>query len=217
MRRFRNRQSSIEVALANFSLTFAKALLVLCVVLFMLINPKNGTDGVKPNAEFLITIDWQVVGRYDVDLWTRLPNGSIVSYLNKESGVVFLERDDLGQDCNLTTNAGKSTGICQEITSIRGVLPGEYEVSVHLYSANSVGTPAPVEPVTVHVVIHKLNPDTTIVWQGTVILDTIREEKPMVRFTINADASITDLQTDDLPPVVYAPRTRIDDDARIND
>ena len=86
------------MALANFSLTFAKALLVFCVVLFLLINPQDGKDGTKPKAEFLITVDWSGDGKYDVDTWTMLPNRSRVNWQNKESGIVFLERDDLGNN-----------------------------------------------------------------------------------------------------------------------
>src|SRR4051812_7586512 len=100
MGKLRHSQDGREIALANFALTFAKALLVFCVVLFLLISPRQGEDGVKPKAEFLITVDWTGEGRYDVDTWMRLPSGNRVSYSNKESGSVFLERDDMGQDCD---------------------------------------------------------------------------------------------------------------------
>lgn len=203
MRRYRNRHDGTEVALANFALTFAKALLVFCVVLFLMINPHNGIDGTKPNAEYLITVDWSVAGRYDVDTWIRLPDGSIVYYNNKESAVVFLERDDLGQDCNLNTNAGKPVNMCEEITVIRGIATGEYELALHLYSVNGDEKPTSCPPVTVHVKIEKLNPTITILWQTTVVLDSVRGEKPLVRFTVNSDASVSDFSNVELPSLVY--------------
>ena len=191
------------MAITNFALTFAKALLVFCVVLFMLINPKQGEDGAKPKAEFLITVDWTGTGKYDVDTWMRLPNGSRVNFQNKESGVVFLERDDLGNTCDLTTTGGRPVNACEEITVIRGVEPGEYVLALHLYSAFGSIAVAQVQAVTIHVKIEKLNPTVTVVWQTITTLDTVRQERDLVRFTILRDGSINDFNTDELPRLIY--------------
>jgi hypothetical protein len=201
-RRDRDYNSS-EVALTNFALTFAKALLVLCVALFLMINPNQGRDGSKPKAEYLISIEWAGALGYDVDLWTRDAEGHRVSFANKESGVVFLERDDLGNDCRTNTINGGSVNTCQEITVIRGIVPGTYQTAVHLFSAGRSTTIAPVEPVRVAMRVEKLNPQTQIVWQGAVVLDRIRQERAMVQFDIHADGSADDFITD-IPPIVYA-------------
>lgn len=203
----RRRQDGVEAALTNFSLTFAKALLVFCMVLFLMVNPQQGKDGVKPKAEYLITIDWLGTMRYDVDLWVRQPNGSTVYFQNREAGVVFLERDDLGQDCAATTNGAKSVNTCEEIVVLRGVVPGEYIVSLHLYSANGTTSRASVTPVMVQAKIERLNPTVMIVWQSHVELTETRQEKGLLRFTEQPDGSIGDLDTEEIPPVVYANRT----------
>lgn len=206
MRRFGRRHSQetgTETALANFALTFAKALLVFCVVLFMMINSKDGKDGSKPKAEFLISVEWATATRYDVDTWVRLPNGTKVQYDHKESGVVFLERDDLGGDCGKTTNDGIPVNVCEEITVIRGAVEGEYQISLHLYSANNQTAPTPVAPVHVRVKIEKLNPNTIIVWEAVIDLDAIRQEKKVVRFTISEPGSIGNFQITNLPGIVY--------------
>ena len=195
--------SGVELPLANFALTFAKALLVFCVVLFMLINPKQGDDGTKPKAEFLITVDWSGDGKYDVDTWMRLPNGSRVNFQNKESGVVFLERDDLGNTCDLTTTGGRPVNACEEITTIRGVAEGEYVLALHLYSAFGSMAVGAVAPVTVHVKIEKLNPTVKIVWQTITTLETVRQERDLLRFTIMRDGSMGEFETDGLPRLVY--------------
>jgi hypothetical protein len=199
----RHRHNGTEIALANFALTFAKALLVLCVVMFVLINPIQTKDGSKPKAEYLISVEWSSTGRYDVDTWTQIPDGRKVSYQAKEKGIVFLERDDLGNDCDSTTINGKKADLCEEITVIRGVITGDYAISLHLFSANSLTTPADVKPITVHIKIEKLNPSTTIVWQGTRILDRIRQEKPVLRFTVADEGAFTNIITDDLEPMIY--------------
>lgn len=197
------RHDDTEVALANFALTFAKALLVLCVVLFVLINPDQGKDGAKPKAEFLISVQWTSEGRYDVDSWTKLPDGRKVSYQSKEAGVVFLERDDLGDDCDSTTVNGKSASVCEEITVIRGVVEGDYSLSLHLFSNRNSITPVPVKPVIVHITIEKLNPLTKIVWQGDRTLERVRQEKPVVNFTMAADGQISNIITEDVEPFIY--------------
>jgi hypothetical protein len=206
MRSFRHRNShdGTEVALANFALTFAKALLVFCVVMFMLINPQNGSDGSKPKAEYLISVEWtSPLVRYDVDTWTRLPNGDVVMFMNKEASIVFLERDDLGNDCKSTTNNGAPINICEEITVIRGVLPGEYQVSLHLFSVDSEAKPRACIPIQINVKIEKLNPTTTIVWRKMVILDRVRQELPIVRFAMSGDGKITDFYDgSELPSII---------------
>jgi hypothetical protein len=203
MRRFRPAHDTTEMAIANFALTFAKALLVFCVVLFMLINPQQGQDGVKPKAEFLITVDWPGDGRNDVDTWLRLPNGSRINFQNRESGIAYLERDDLGNDCMDTTDNAKSLNMCEEITTLRGIVPGEYVLALHLFSAHGTSTASPTTPVTVTVKIEKLNPSAKTVWQSQVTLDTVRQEKGVVRFTVLQDGSIDDFETEDLPSLVY--------------
>lgn len=204
MRRRRTHHDSTEVALANFSLTFAKALLVFCVAMFVLISANKDKDGTKPKAEFLITVDWTGDGKYDVDTWMRLPDGSRINYHNRESGIAFLERDDLGNDCNRTTSGGKPVDACEEITVLRGIVPGDYVIALHLFSANLSSTPGPVRPVQVHVKIEKLNPDVKAVWNSTVTLDTVREEKGVVRFTLDQTGEASDFETDDLPALVYS-------------
>jgi hypothetical protein len=199
VRTYHSRDHRTEVALTNFALTFAKALLVFCVILFILISSK-ANDGVKPKAEYLITVDW--VGRYDVDTHLRLPDGTRVNFQNKESGIVFLERDDLGNACAVNSSTGPSEA-CEEITVLRGIVPGEYVLALHLYSADLNQSPRPVEPVAAHVKLEKLNPSVAIVWQSTVQLTNVREERRLVRFTITSDGSVPDFDTDELPSVVY--------------
>jgi hypothetical protein len=136
----------------------------------------------------------------------RLPDGKIISYSDKEAGVVFLERDDLGQDCNKTTHMGKPVNACEEIVVIRGIVTGEYQVSLHLYSANLENRPGPTAPVQVNIKIEKLNPNTVIVWRTAVIINTIRQEYKLVRFNVNQDATIDGFATDDIPAIVYGTR-----------
>jgi hypothetical protein len=199
MRHWQKRNNDYADGLANFSLTFAKALLVFCVILFMLISSK-ANDGVKPKAEYLITVDW--VGHYDVDTHLRLPDGSRVNFENKESGIAFLERDDLGKACEVNSSTGPSD-MCEEITVLRGIVPGEYVLALHLYSANGLQTAQSVSPVVTHVKLEKLNPSVVILWQTTAQLSTVREERRLIRFTVAGDGSVPGFDADELPSIVY--------------
>jgi len=187
--------ADVETALANFALTFAKALLVFSVVLFMLITPE-AKDGTKPKAEFLITVDW--LGRYDVDTWIRLPDGNRVNFQNKESGIVFLERDDLGVSCEKAT-----AHTCEEITVLRGIVPGDYVVALHLYSAEGSASPRSITPVLPKIKIEKLNPTVQIVWETTATLDAVRQEKRLIRFHVTEQGEINGFDDEALPSLVY--------------
>lgn len=203
-RRFHPNSDGTEIAITNFALTFAKALLVFCVVMFMLINPQQGKDGTKPKAEYLLTIDWTGAGKYDVDTWLQLPDGSEVNFHNKEAGIAFLERDDLGNTCDLTTTAGKAINACEEIVVLRGVVPGEYVLALHLFSAGgSTANGVETTPIKVQMKIERLNPTVIIVWQGTVTLTHIRQEKGVVRFSVMEAGEVSDFNTDELPTLVY--------------
>lgn len=114
-----------------------------------------------------------------------------------------MERDDLGQDCISTTSNAKSVNTCEEIIVLRGIVRGDYIVALHLYSANGSTAVASVAPIDVHAQIERLNPTTEIVWQSHVTLSETREEKGVVRFTIEDDGAISDFETEHLPAVVY--------------
>lgn len=171
-------------ALANFALTLAKALLVCCVVLFVMIadvTPKP--DGVRPKIEAMIVINWPTEAHVDVDTWMRNAEGGIVYYGHKEAGVMFLDRDDLGDRC-LT--------VCEEITSLRGLTSGDYVLNLNVFAAAGLSSPGPGQsvplraPLTVHVKIMQMNPTVVTRYERDVVLRFVKEEKPVVRFRIAA-------------------------------
>jgi len=181
-RRLRHKHDDAETALSNFALTFAKAMLVFCVVLFVMItDDAKKSDGIKPKVEAVIIVEWSKDAKVDVDTWVRTTQNELVYYGNKESGVVFLDRDDLGGQCKI---------VCEEITSIRGLDSGEYVLNLNVYnsykfigSANS-GTPLQ-EPLTVHVKIIKMNPEVVILWEKDITLRFMKEEKSVVRWNVS--------------------------------
>lgn len=191
MRRQRKHDDT-EIALANFALTFAKALLVFCVILFVMINPsKQETDGVKPKIEYLITMSWPKDLDYDVDIWIRDPDGNVIYYDKKEVGFLNLERDDLGSKNN-SIQVGQTTLTImnnEELVSIRGFKPGEYVINAHLYSAESNSTPRPVLPFRINVVIQRMNPMVSTSYEGSAEMSGVRQEVHLVRFNLSSDGN----------------------------
>jgi hypothetical protein len=197
MRRAKRRHDDFADALANFALTFAKAMLVLCVTMIVLLNPeaKKSDDGLKPKIEFLITAEWPE-GNHDVDLWLQTPSGKIVFYGNREADAVALERDDLGTSSDTVTVNGRTVvnPLNEEAMAVRGVLPGEYIVNIHLYRSGGL-TAGSVPPVPVRVRVQKFNPTLQTVHEATVALTEIRQEAHAVRFTVAADGTVRSTTT----------------------
>lgn len=190
-----------EAALANFALTFAKALLVFCVVMFLMISPESKkTDGIKPKMEYMISIEWPGDKNYDVDTWVQNPDGKTLMFNNREVNFMTLERDNLGYNSNTVEVNGQIVRlpINEELVAVRGIFPGEYVLNLHLFKANGVrgGGQIPVEPIEVKVRIEKLNPSVKLVFRGSVILNRIDQEEHVVRFTLTPEGDMTNITTE---------------------
>lgn len=204
MRR-RRKHDDTESALANFALTFAKAMMVFCVVLFVMISPdQKKEDGIKPKIEYMLAMSWPGDLDYDVDIWIKDPEGNILYYGNREVGFLNLERDDLGSRNNTITVEGKRVTVMnnEEIVAIRGFMPGEYIVNVHLYTArNSAKYEAPVDPFPVSLRIERLNPTVKRVGSFSTILSHVGQEAHLLRFTLKSDGSMVNINNE-LPTLV---------------
>jgi hypothetical protein len=158
---------------------------------FALISPTAKTGAVNLKAEFLITMAWPDNNPNDMDLYVEDPAGNIVWYHSKEAGLMALDRDDRGDYKNTITVNGKTirNPIRQEIVTIRGIVPGEYVVNVHEFLATAPGK------VPVSVKVEKLNPIATVVYYGTQMFDHKGQEETYVRFSLDSDGGVTDLNT----------------------
>src|SRR5882762_5314653 len=180
MSRFKPKHDDTSDALANFALTFAKAMLVLSVILVVLINPsKKEEDGIKPKIEYMVQINWPD-GDDDVDLWMRTPDNKIVYYGNKEANFLTLERDSMGTKNNTIIVDGKTIVNThnEEFVSVRGIEPGEYVITIHLYRSHETSEwhkeleiQIPVE-----IKIIKFNPKVTEVFKTIMIIHQVSEE-----------------------------------------
>jgi hypothetical protein len=158
---------------------------------FSLINPTAKTGAVELKAELIITMNWPDNDPDDMDLYVADPIGNIVWYHSKEAGMMHLDRDDRGNYRDTITVDGRTiqNPLNQEMVTIGGIVPGEYVVNAYQFLATSTAK------VPVSVKVEKLNPIATVVYYGTKDLDHTGHEETFVRFTLDAEGQVSDVNT----------------------
>jgi len=162
------------------------------IIAFMLIQPPAKNADVIKRAEYIVTLEWEALSSDDIDIWIMDPNGSIVCFRNKTAGFMNLEKDDLGRSNDtITDEFGNQTtvDINREVITLRGVIAGEYQVMIHVYSrVNKKGVTfaeGPPRPFTVEVI--KINP-YKIVYLKKGFYTSRGQEISVVRFSVGSDA-----------------------------
>lgn len=168
-------------ALLGFAFMFAIA--------FMLINSSEETGNIRSNAEILISVQWPDDHPDDVDAIVEDPQGSLVWYHNRDSGLMHLDRDDRGNLADYLNINGEvvSNPINQETITVRGLQSGEYIINLLHYKSNFK------EPLPVTVKVEKLNPSVELVYYGEHFLNGVGDEMTALRFYVDSQKNISDL------------------------
>ena len=167
-------------ALLGFAFMFAIA--------FMLINSSEESGNINTKAEVLISVQWPDEHPDDVDAVVEDPQGKLVWYHNRDSGLMHLDRDDRG---NLADNINLkgdvvSSPINQETITVRGLQTGEYVINLLHYKSNFK------EPLPVTVKVEKLNPSVELIYYGQHFLNGEGDEITALRFFVNGDKEVSD-------------------------
>jgi hypothetical protein len=177
-----------------FSVMLFKALQVVSFLFFLAllaISPEAKDGKIDSKAEFIITLDWPDNHPDDLDLFVQDPAGNIAWYRHREAGFLVLDRDDRGgaNDFIVVNNKKIASPIREEIVTIRGIVAGEYTVNVsHFVATTGV-------PVAAKVKVEKLNPTAQVIFDDTVFVDHTGDEKTAVRFTLDTDGKVTDVNS----------------------
>ena len=110
---------------------------VLFVLALLLINPITKKSDIPAKAEILITLEWEDESADDIDIWVMGPGmGAPLSFQNKHSGYMHLDRDDLGRQSDYMWIDGERIviKINREVVSMRGVMAGDYYINIHVYN-----------------------------------------------------------------------------------
>jgi hypothetical protein len=175
-----------------FSVMLFKALQVIAFLFFIAllsVSPDEKNGKVDSKAEFIITMDWPDNHPDDLDLFVQDPAGNIAWYRHREAGFMVLDRDDRGGANDFIIVNGKkiSSPIREEMVTIRGIVPGEYVVNVsHFVATTGLPVPATVK-------VQKLNPTAQVIFEDKVFVDHTGDEKTAVRFTVDAEGKVTDV------------------------
>jgi len=168
-------------ALLGFAFMFAIA--------FMLINSSEEEGNINTKAEVLISVQWPNEHPDDVDAVVEDPQGKLVWYHNRDSGLMHLDRDDRG---NLADNINikgdvVSSPINQETVTVRGLQSGEYVINLLHYKSNFK------EPLPVTVKVEKLNPSVELIYYGQHFLNGVGDEITALRFLVNGDKEVAEI------------------------
>ena len=157
------------------------------VAAFSLMGDPTKSGNVENKAEVLITVRWADRHPDDVDTLVEDPQGNLVWYHNRDTGLMHLDRDDRGlfQDRVMLDGVEVSNPINQETVTLRALQPGEYVVNVLHYQSNYK------KPLPVSVKVEKLNPSVSLVYYGIRELTGVGNEQTAVRFTIGANGEVT--------------------------
>jgi hypothetical protein len=167
------------------------AFVMLFAIAMMVMNPKAKTGVIDAKAEFIITVTWPDLNPNDVDAWVQDPGGNLVWFRSREAGMMHLDRDDRGlANDTIVINGQKIVNpLNQEVVTLRGFAPGEYTVNVHYYETKDG------KPVDVNVSVVKVNPRAEVVFYGTAKLNRKGDEATLVRFSIDRQGTVTNVNT----------------------
>jgi hypothetical protein len=170
-------------------------LVVFFTITFMLVTIQKTKEesNIKTKAEIVITMTWDDKSNDDIDLWVRDPEGKLCFFRNKDVNMMHLDRDDLGNNDTLITADGREIVSVsrQEITTIRGFIPGEWVINAQMYNKRET-TPAHIK-----IRIQKLNPSVTLIDEDNFILNLKGDEHTVARIVMGADGAI--MSVDKLP------------------
>ena len=165
-------------ALLGFAFMFSIA--------FMLIKPTPEEAKIDPNAEYIITVSWPDEHPDDIDTYVEDPEGNIVWYHIRESGLMHLDRDDRGnfKDTIVLDGQKINNPINQETVTLRGIMPGEYVVNVFHYLANTV------DEIPVKVKVEKVNPKIKVIFYETLYVKGKGDELTAARFILDKEGKV---------------------------
>lgn len=192
--------------IAMYDLLWNTILGVLCLFILALVQMSQAKEKdekkVETTGEFAVVVDWPKEYDDDVDVYVLDPKNNLVCFRRRESGLMHLERDDLGSSNDrIIGPEGQPIKVDknEERVIIRGIVPGEYVVNLHMYSKSDPKT-TPVKTV-----LLKLKGADTPITEKVVFLEKRGDEVTVFRFTIKADGSVININ--ELPRRLAAPQS----------
>ena len=186
----------------------------LFIIAFLLIKPEAKKKDFERRAEYIVVLEWDAGAKDDIDLYVEDPLGGIASFRHPRVNFMHLDKDDLGVRNDTTVMADGSTTtirINREVMTIRGIIPGEWVINAHYYSAYAyasangdskiISKSKDDYSITVRVELHRVNP-YQILWVGEKKFTTKGQEETFLRWRIDKMGGI-------LPPFTFQKKSYI--------
>jgi len=177
----------------------------LFIVAFLLIKPEAKKEDFERKAEFVVVLEWDHDQPDDIDLYVEDPTNSTVHFRLPITNFMYLDKDDLGFANDIVKNVDGTitkVNINREVVTIRGIIPGEYIINAHYYSArkwtgqtlttnidnaDELGKGKSTgKKLTVKIELYKVDP-YKIWWIGEKTFTHRAQEETFVRFIIDPD------------------------------
>jgi hypothetical protein len=194
--------SSWQLSYIDFANAFITTLAALFLLAIVDTNPSKSDADATRNAQLVVSASW-AVDNCDVDLWVKDPTGAVTYFKQKVNGLAHLEFDDRG-DVNSSTKLPDGTLVVshdhKEFYSMRGIVPGTYKVSIHLFACRieNVGMPHGAEKTfDVKTSVEKVNPTYVVADSRVATFHRVWEEVPVVMFDVDAQGTILNIEQSD--------------------
>ena len=165
----------------------------LFIVAFLLIKPEAKKKDFDRRAEYIVIMEWDSGAKDDIDLYVEDPLGGLASFRHPAVNFTHLDKDDLGSRNDTTVLADGSTTTIQinrEVMTIRGIIPGEWVVNAHYYSAHNYNKVNSADYfITVKIELHKVNP-YKILWVGEKKYMKKGQEETYLRFRLSSEGEL---------------------------
>jgi hypothetical protein len=161
--------------------------MIMATLLIIVPHLKQDHDGIKPKAEYLVTLTWGDHRDIDLDLWLK-HNDCVIYYQSRECIDISLDRDSRGYTSNASVNPDGTPTISpnQEVIAIRAKLPGDFLTAVNYYQRNT----DPDLAVDCKVELIKLNPTVQVVQSVKLHFDRQNQTLNAIAFHVDEDGTV---------------------------
>lgn len=182
----RRKESALSVAFLD--LILITLICVVAILALIQINPESKVPpAIETRGKFLVVIQWQDDSGDDVDVYVRDPQNRIVFFQNRDTGLMHLEYDDLGtRSDRIMSVKGEEVKVDrnEERVVLRGTVPGEYVVNVHMYAKHEPG------PAKVTIILYELIGNDKELFRRERVLRMSGDEATAFRFTVTEQETV---------------------------
>ena len=186
--KFRNKENDfpIHISLIDIlfcTITFIKIITVMAILKIEPVEVKEE----KKEEKILLSLDgqlsieawWPKDRPEDIDLWVIGPDKQPVGYSTTRSNTLGYLRDDTGAE---------SPDKNYELITAPGFYPGHYVVNLHYFATYSTNQRIMVK---VRVLFKKKEEATEVVYEGSVELLHVKQEKTVIQFDLELGGAVT--------------------------